>query len=597
MKVISFAPFAQISQHEGPTKVVAEALMQSGAEVVTVRCNTTLAPGCLVLQSQSSLDQQKRNRVCNECKTKARFSDKKSGTQVIYLEDFLNLSDQSAIADETERITPSNAMGRLFRGIPVARFSMFELSLNFKLMPEAPIPKAYWENYIEIYRAALLVACAMDRILDHEKPDRLVTYNSRYSANRVACWLSDSRRIPNFSLHAGAHHVRRYQQLTIEADIGEHYFLNRSTQWQNLESRALTVAEVTRVWRHLEWILKAKSYWTYSSPLKSKPVSEVQQALGLSGGSGFALALMSSMDERGAWEYAKKTEVSDGGSLFADQWEWLSFLIKHFEANPDKTLVIRPHPREYPNKREKVTSQASQYIEDLAQKNTAANIVFNFPGDELSLYDLLKASSFVLNSSSSSGLEAVLFGKYVVGNGDVLTAYPPGIHAQPTSLEDYAELIREAAHEESRFIDVRRAYRWLSFLTGSFPIDISRYFDWQPARQRTQKVARDLLVYAEKKEGFPFLKRLAARVSAGFFFLLTRRRKVIDDRTVGQIATKILDNTSEFPIWKEHRQSRLALILETIAITAALRRLRNQLQIEKGKNFRRNWPIVMGPGS
>jgi hypothetical protein len=593
MKVISFAPFAQISQHDGALKVVAESLSQAGAEVVTVRCNTLLSHGCLILESQLSEDREKRTRICSECKMKARFSDRKSGNRVLYLDDFFSLADHRAVNEEMGQVSQANVLERYFRGIPVARFSMFEVSLNLKLMPGIPIPDAHWDTYLRTYRAALVVACTVDQIFQQENPDRLITYNSRYSSNRVACWLSDERDIPNFSLHAGSHHVKRYEQLTIEQGIGEHYFLNRSADWLQRQSQVLTRAEIGSVRKHLDFALKAKSYWTYSTALDQKSDSEVHRALGISGRQGFVLALMSSLDERAAWEYAKVSEVSQGGVLFKDQWEWLAFLIKHFEANPTQTLVIRPHPREFPNKREQVTSQAARYIEALARKTTAQNIVFNFPEDGVSLYDLFKSASFVLNSSSSGGLEAVLFGKYVLGNGDVLTAYPPEIHAQPTSLEEYAALISTGQFAALSFLEIRLAYRWLSFVTGSFPIDISGYFDWRPLRQIIQMKARNLVVYAEKKHETPAVAKVAKSLARVLYFFLPRRQKKIDSKTSLLLNSKILGNPKP-TVGRTNAESRnRRLFLECLEITRVFRRSMKLAGIEKTTSLADHLKLVL----
>ena len=594
MRILNFAPFAHISQHEGAAKVLVDSLLQTGAEVVTVRCNSILSPGCLVLESQSFLDEAKRERICNECKLKAKLSGLKSDTLDLFLDDYLSESDFQAILDETAEVSQADLMERKFRGIPLAKYALYEFSLNLKLLPGEPIPDSHWDKYLRTYRAALVVACGMNRILKQEKPDRLITYNSRYSANRVACWLSDQHEIPHFSIHSGFHHSKRYEQLTIERGIGENYFLNRSNEWLARQKRPLTPSEMVSLRKHLDWTLKAKSYWTYSAPAKMKPAPEVLQGLGISTGKRFALALMSSIDERAAWEYAKESEVSQGGALFRDQWSWLSFLIKKYESMPDQILVIRPHPREFPNKREPVTSQAAQRIKQLADTTSAQNIIFNFPEDELSLYDLMKSSSFILNSSSSAGLEAVLFGKYVLGNGDVITAYPPEIHKQPRDVPEYSLLIDQAESEFSSFLELRLAYRWLSFVTRGYPVNISRYFNWRPFSQILQRHARDLVIYAAKKRENRFLAASARALANAIFDLLTRRKRRIDKRTSRLLTSKVLGEPQPSAAQISIEPTTHRLLLETFLLTSDFRHWTKLLGINRKANFLENYKLVSG---
>jgi len=303
---------------------------------------------------------------------------------------------------------------------------------------------------------------------------------------------------------------------------------------------------------------------------------------------------MSSIDERAAWEYAKESEVSQGGALFRDQWSWLSFLIKKYESMPDQILVIRPHPREFPNKREPVTSQAAQRIKQLADTTSAQNIIFNFPQDGLSLYDLMKSSSFILNSSSSAGLEAVLFGKYVLGNGDVITAYPPEIHKQPRDVPEYSLLIDQAESEISSFLELRLAYRWLSFVTRGYPVNISRYFNWRPFSQILQRHARDLVIYAAKKRENRFLAASARALANAIFDLLTRRKRRIDKRTSRLLTSKVLGEPQPSAAQISIEPTTHRLLLETFLLTSDFRHWTKLLGINRKANFLENYKLVSG---
>jgi hypothetical protein len=67
------------------------------------------------------------------------------------------------------------------------------------------------------------------------------------------------------------------------------------------------------------------------------------------------------------------------------------------------------HPRQVPNKREKVKSEHVKKLMKVL-KNLPSNIQVNLPTDNFSIYEIFLISDLVLNQNSSSGLEASVFG-------------------------------------------------------------------------------------------------------------------------------------------------------------------------------------------
>lgn len=541
MKILNFAPFAQISQHDGPGRLVARALIEHGASVVTVRCNSLLAPGCLAIQSASRSDQIQRKKVCDECRLKAGFADQRDRAKTIQLEAFITQEDRQEVDREVAQIARLAFWERLFREAPVAQFTCYEFSINNKLHDLGAMSHAQWDLYLEAYRTNLLVACAMTRILDHEKPDRLVTYNSRYGSNRVACWLAEQRGLPHFSMHAGAHLEFRLRQLTIKRGILEWPSYFESPNWSSERAIPISVTEAWSLHRHVRAMTTAKSWWTYSVRGGAKSADEVNLSLGLMPGQRFAVALMRSEDESLASKFASSDEFHQDPQLFPTQSDWLQFLFAYYKERPDKILVVRPHPRGFPNKREGKLAESSRRLRELASNLPLKNVIFNFPDDNIALHDLYKSASLVLNSSSSSGLEAVLQGKPVVGNGDWLPSYPPELQQNPSSLADYRLLLDEAQSVKLNVPAVFVALRYLNFTTRRFPIDISRGFTWGPVMQHAQKMARDLRDYAEHPEAKPLLRRIARSVCVVLFYFLMGGRKRLGQKLSRRLSEKILE--------------------------------------------------------
>ena len=136
------------------------------------------------------------------------------------------------------------------------------------------------------------------------------------------------------------------------------------------------------------------------------------------------------------------------------------------------------HPREFPNKRESVTSEAAfrlaEYIKNIQFEK---NFYVNLPHDKLSLHDLFKITDLVLNNSSTVGLEAALFGIPVLGIGDDLYSFDPALQLEAKNLDHYINMIDVLVNEGWSVARVKLAFRWLNYLNSEVAVDISDVYN------------------------------------------------------------------------------------------------------------------------
>src|SRR5262249_48888080 len=145
---------------------------------------------------------------------------------------------------------------------------------------------------------------------------------------------------------------------------------------------------------------------------------------------------------------------------FRDQVEWLEALIAYIEPSSDVQLIIRIHPREGANRREKVSSRHLEILrERFSQPYQHVRIVW--PEDPVSSYDLMELADIGLSSWSSTALELARFGTPVVIAFDRHTPFPIGdVVTWDETRDGYFRCIREALRREPSLDLVRYAYRW-----------------------------------------------------------------------------------------------------------------------------------------
>jgi hypothetical protein len=238
-------------------------------------------------------------------------------------------------------------------------------------------------------------------------------------------------------------------------------------------------------------------------------------------------------------------------SLFSDQFEWIKFLIQFASTNPEYHLIVRLHPRMFPNKRElKMSPVVSELMELKAM--APGNITFNVPSDNVSLYDLIQIVDVVLNFRSSAGAELMALGlPVVVPANSNFYSYPNELNRIAHTKRDYEKLIRQAAAEGWSLDNARKAFRWYGFFFGRVSASFSETYTSRPTTIRPKKPGFLLwlwtkAIYVILQHGPLILERLALRRGA----LPTQTIRLFDD-----VLKNDLDTVSDSRLFASQKSS------------------------------------------
>jgi hypothetical protein len=232
-------------------------------------------------------------------------------------------------------------------------------------------------------------------------------------------------------------------------------------------------------------------------------------------------------------------------SLFADQFEWIDFLFEYAKQHPDIHLVLRLHPRMFPNKREAVLSPVVSRIMAL-RDGAPANVTFNMPSDGIGLYDLMQIVDVLLNFRSSVGAELSAFGIPVVvpSNSDFFT-YPSELNRIGRTKKEFVEQLERALAEGWSLENARRAFRWFAFLFGRVAVDFSEAVSSRPIAIRPKKPGFRLwawkkMVWIVLQYGPLVRERLALR---------SRSLSALSQDILLDVVQKKLDSASDSQLW------------------------------------------------
>lgn len=549
VKVLFFSPFANIWEHSFPEALVGESFSRHSIEVTTVRCNGMLQVHCVAMSAaavgpEASL--ATRQQVCKACTKRRDLLTAEMGLPALVLDDEVTAEDR-AIADRLCGEARQNSWTELeVDGVPLGRYAAYEVWLSNKLV-STELSDEIWLQYLGQLRNTLLTYLAAKRVLAQERPDSVVVFNDHYSVNHAFCSAAQRAGIPTYTIHGGNHIVRRGETLSMFRSNHTMEEIFRSQAWTDYQTEPIGAAEVDLVGDHFSGLLEASSAFAYSSGFKGTDAVELRQRLGVRQGTPILLAPMSSEDELMAVRLIDAIPSTlEQKSLFIDQFEWVEFLLEYARNNPELHLVLRLHPRMFPNKREGTLSPVVGKLMALRTK-APDNVTFNMPSDGIGLYDLMQVVDVLLNFRSSVGAELAAFGIPVVvpSNSDFYT-YPGTLNRIGHSRDGYVAEIERALEEEWSLENTRRAFRWFAFLFSRVVVDFSSAVSARPIAVRPKKPGVRLwlwkkMVYIVIQFGPLLRERLALRNRT----LSTSSQDILLD-----VLTKHLNSVSDSSLWK-----------------------------------------------
>lgn len=562
MNILFFSPYSYFDVHAVPELIVANSIYHKKNRVIRAYCNGLFKNYCLAMTGVDFNDIDKKKDICKICKQNNKQIIKKTEIENISIDDFCDEKDKLLIDRILNNINFDDIINFEFENVPIGRFSLYEFLLTYKLSSlNVPIEKV--NEAIEHLRNSLYTCIAIEKIISRYKLDRFVTYNMLYSTNRTAQHVCERNQIPSFTLHAGYHSNRgkMLQLMTIFKGINPAARIHKNEMVRKYRESPIPQKKFETLKLNCREYILAKSPWVYSIATKKINSCLLKQKLGIQEGQKVVLAVMRSEDEIFAAE-TSGVYIDKSIGLFSNQKQWAVWLNEFARKNPSFFVIFRLHPREFPNKREKILSQnAKDWAEFHAGFHSSSNFFVNVPEHNLALSDIFKVADLVLNNSSSAGLEANLFGIPVLGYGQNLAPFDSYLQLEPTSIEEYEYLIRKLSFESWRFERVIYAMRWLNYLISEVSIDISDVyinlnFDSSVFMRLTNKIKRLLFKFLHiSSPSLVINSRLPREIEKLSFAILYN-----EESHIGFFKAEIGDERAEYDFIRKDLLERAALI-------------------------------------
>ena len=457
MKVAFFAPHSALWPHAFPEALLAEALAQNGHEILYLTCGRVFDRQCVVMTSMGFTFDTPTNlkeRACNHCDLNKHILRREFNFKGVDIASVLTHEDFDYAEQTLSGITRDNFLEATFNGVEYGRAALSTFVLIHK-KNQLQLSDKEWQILLSEVRNSLLSLIAASRIFEQEKPDRLVLYSPGYSVNLVWARLATRLGVPQYYIQAGSNLSDRLQKLTFVRGLYWQGLIIK--QWERFRNLPCSPSAAHYVTDHFLELIRGRSVMVYSLGRSSEGVN-VRTLFGISSDQKLMVATMSSYDELFAGEITGQIPHLDRGA-FRTQIEWIKSIINFVAQRQDLFLLIRVHPREFPNRRDGVKSEHGTQLEEQL-RNLPENARVNWPSDGVSLYNLAEEMDLCLNAWSNAGKEMTLLGIPVLLYSTETSFYHPGINYAADTDEEYFRLIDKALDDGWQFENSRAAFRW-----------------------------------------------------------------------------------------------------------------------------------------
>ena len=415
--------------------------------------------------------------------------------------------DYVTISKELSTINKMNFREYTFMGCQIGKVALYELLLSHKKI-NLNFDEEEWSEYLKFLKNCMITCIAGERILNQFKPDCLIMYNTLYATNHAMRQIAERANISVYHIHGGENLSNREKTLFISAKNTFEYRKELKQKWELFENRALSKKSILNVTSHFKALQSAQNILVYSIA-KSENSENIYLKFPIKRSQKIILACLSSYDERFAGESCGAlTSVTD--TLFLTQIEWIGALIEYFKDKEEYFLLIRVHPREFPNRRDSVKSEhAAKLAEHFV--SLPPNIAINWPEDKISIYDLADHASLVLNAWSSVGEELALLGLPVLIYSPELVMYSPRINYLASSKDEYFLMIEKLSTMKISLENIRNTFRWFGMKLENTTIEIlqiKRSFLPENILRFSRRVQRKIYAILKLADYSTYIKRM-----------------------------------------------------------------------------------------
>ena len=425
-KVLLFTTEPLVMPHYAANAFLAETLLDDGHEVVTTTCRGGLT-SCIGMDSVFlTYDDPKRPSFCQQCSAVGCKVTQHLALPTVDLSDLIT----SVVADEVRSVIASHQghdSNLIYDNVNFGTVAFSATSYTFKKFDPTTLNPAEELHLRHQLDSCLSIYIALKHYLREHNFTHVFAYG-QYGINLAACLAAEHSNLRwNLLQHIPHNGVDRQRLFVQQQATTRSRYRNINSEWWDYRDNTFTANDLAESVGDVLARMSSRNPLVYS-PTKSAS-SDVLNELNISANQKVIVAFTSSLDEQIAQDQLDQVippsvpRHKPPEQYYQTQLEWLAELKDIAAEHPDWVIVIRIHPREDSNAREKARSQHLESLEKLFS-DYPENMRIVWPKDTISSYDLAEVADKILTSFSNISLECARVGVPVATYCNDVSAHP-----------------------------------------------------------------------------------------------------------------------------------------------------------------------------
>lgn len=540
-------------------------LIAAGVDTHFIYCNRSFASFCTSMEcAGKSLfsDSAEKEEICRACVGNSGVIAGLQGLSAHEIGKFISANDISLAEQALTGISRDN-FELWVDGIPFHEVATYEIILRFKLK-KVQFDEDQYQFYLATLKNCLICYYGASRILDSINPQHVIIYSPQYAINHAFAKAAAKRNIPTYFIEGSDNIAHRYSATRVWKWDAFQLVNPSKSYWETYEKCAFPPEAYSRVSDHFRELIKGTSFSVYSEPKKS--AFNLRNYYNFPENARIGLLAMSSHDEAFAAYYIGAfPEEKVKSKVYGDQVDWVRKTISFYSRHPDQYLVIRIHPRDFPNKREGVMSPQYRDLQDYFRNELPSNVRVNWPADKVSIYNLFEQVDYLITGWSATTLEGSLYNLPVILYDRNLPSYPTASFFTGVTEEEYFLNLDKAMRGELQG-DPHMAVHWWALNHYLNTVDAEKTPGHKLFRKMGYKIVRLLKLARINAYDYGDVDKVADRMFLRLtpdsvnrlLELLQRKMDSILDPSIS-VNREILQNKNE-DIQKERIEKELSVI-------------------------------------
>jgi vacuolar-type H+-ATPase subunit F/Vma7 len=404
MNILFFTPYYSMWNTTLIENMFMEELSKN-YKITVLYCDGFMSNICIAQDSEHKnifTSKKEKLKTCKNCKKNFNSLKKNPNIDYIKIDKFISKDILSEIENlNLEKKSNSDLLNFRSENINIGKLTLYELSLKKKKINLSIEGNEERIEVIEKIKQILIFNYILKQINKSIKIDFAATTNGYYYINKFFINFLKNINIKTIILNNSPNF--KYSRTRLKIGIESEYYDKSLVlkDYDKFKTSSLLKSTVDEALDSVQIHMKNKHSHVFSPKMKKN--INIRDIFKIDENKKIVLVVLSSQSE--IYSALNILSYDLPKTLFKDQLDFIKFFLEISNSFDDYHFIIRTHPRQYID----FLAPEIEEFNKIEFKNYP-NVSLNTPADNLSIFNFIKDTNFIINTWSTTAVQFGMFG-------------------------------------------------------------------------------------------------------------------------------------------------------------------------------------------